>query len=236
MISGIDARQFGEKIASALERVARDIAEGDAVHEDPTSGQIAGRIKEALVDFETETIAWQTTVAEGSKGRGKLHARSLTSKVVGSEEDYFGADLVICLDIETPETSVRKGFFVQSKSLSFGRHMTKKMNDELREQCRKMVSVTAASIVFLYSEHGIHVVPASAVLASQHRDIYSLSTWSAKVLFHDFSICWFGDPYIQATDPKSLESLRRITRAREALLFRGRPNSRPYSEMEFTLD
>jgi hypothetical protein len=223
MLSTEDTSEFARKVAEAVTRVAEDYAVGDAVHENPISGQLTGRVKETLDGFETANVRWQVETASDIKGRARLRTRQLTSQGAGSEETRFGADMIFCLDIELRDYVVRKGFLVQSKRLAHGKHLDKTTADELRRQCAKMLAVTPASMVFLYSENGIHVVPATAVAASASYDIYNLETYDVGVLFRDFAICWFGDPLLQATDQASLERLRELADAREALLFKGEP-------------
>ena len=222
MLSEDDASLFGGKVAQAIKNVAEDYAAGDVVHENPFSGQLTGRIKETLRQFETPRVRWQVDSAS-DKGRARLRARQLTSQGTGSEETKFGADIIICIDIALSDYSVKKGFLVQSKRLEPGKLLDKATADDLRGQCSKMLSVTPASMVFLYSEVGVHVVPATAVAASTSYDIYSIPTYDMGILFKDFAKCWFGDPLIQATDPASLERLRALAEARDALLFKGRP-------------
>jgi hypothetical protein len=222
MLSYEDIEGFGGKVSQAIDRVVEDYAAGDAVHENPFSGQLTGRVKETLREFETSGVRWQVDSAS-DKGRARLRARQLTSQGADTEESRFGADIIFCLDIGLSDYNAKKGFLVQSKRLEPGTHLNKVTSDELREQCSKMLAVTPASMVFLYSSRGVHVVPATAVAASTTYDIYTLPTYAMRVLFDDFAMCWFGDPLLQATDPASLERLRALAEAREALLFKGQP-------------
>lgn len=215
------------KITNAIGRFASDIKSGDVVHEDPMSGQLTGRLKEALQDYQTPNIVWQAEqVTNPDKGRAKLKARQLTSKGSGSEETEIGADIIFCIEIETPEYSIKKGFLVQAKRLPFYKPMPTSELSILQDQCRKMLDVSAASFVFLYSDRGVHAVPASTVASSKSNNIYELPTYSCETLFFDFAICWYGDPLLQATDLASLSSLCRLTSADEALLVRAKEVAR----------
>lgn len=222
MLPEEDAEGFAGRVAEVFGRVATDIAEEDAVHENPISGQLTGRVKESLHSFRTPHILWSLDAAKPDEGRAGLRTRQLTSQGYGSEEAPLGADIIFCLDIETSTYSVQKGFLAQAKVLPYRSLLKTDVAIELRKQCRKMLSVTPASMVFLYSANGIHVVPATAVAASTTRDIYSLPTYDVGTLFYDFAICWFGDPTITSTDKASLENLKRVAGVREALLFKGR--------------
>lgn len=223
MLPDEDAEGFAARVAEVFGRVATDIAEEDAVHENPISGQLTGRVKESLREFKTPNIVWSVDGAGPDHGRAGLRARQLTSQGrSGSEEKPLGADIIFCLDIQTSTYSVQKGFLAQAKVLPYQQLLETDVAIALREQCKKMLSVTPASMVFLYSANGIHVVPATAVAASTSRDIYRLPTYDVRILFYDFAICWFGDPIITSTDKASLEKLKTLAGAREALLFKGR--------------
>lgn len=214
-----DAAEFGARLAGATSRVADDYVAGDVVHEEPFTDQLCGRLKETLHEFETENIRWQVDVATGDKGRARLRMRSLTKT---KEEPLHGADLVMVLDIELGDYSVRKGLLAQAKRLEPGAKMDADEWRRLRGQCERMLEVTSESVVFLYHKGGVTPISATAVLAYQERDLFSIDTWPIEILYSDFAMCWKGDPHIQATDPASLEALRLVTDARAAVRFVGR--------------
>jgi hypothetical protein len=219
MIDGEDATDFASRLAGATNRVVRDYREGDVVHEEPFSDQLCGRLKETLEGFETDNIVWQADVAVADKGRARLRARTLTKNV---EEPALGGDIIMVLDVETPEYVIKKGFFAQAKRLERGASIETREHKRLLEQCDKMLSVTPASMVFLYGRHGVHVVPAAAVAQHKGPNLYDIQTYSLEVLYTDFALCWFGDPRIVATDRASLEDLRARFDAEAAIRFIGR--------------
>lgn len=218
MLEKDDADLFAAKLAAATARVVEDYADGDVVHEEPFSDQLCGRLKETLQSFETPNVRWHVDVAIGGEGAGRLKMRSLTKY---KEEPLFGADLVMVLDLQLRDYSVRKGLLAQSKKLEIGDRMTPAEWGRLREQCQEMIEVTPASMVFLYSKSGVMPVSAAAVLAYKDRDLHRLVHYDIGIFYKDFAICWFGDPLIQATDPASLEALRILTDARAAVRFTG---------------
>ncbi|WP_165323098.1 hypothetical protein [Rhizorhabdus phycosphaerae] len=126
------------------------------------------------------------------------------------------------LDIDTPVYSARKGFLAQAKRLDVGKAIDLPEHRRLINQCEKMLSVTAASMVFLYSTKRVHVVPAAAVVQHKDTNLYDILTYSLHWLYHDFAICWFGDPAIQATDRVALEGLRDRLDARAGVRLVGR--------------
>jgi hypothetical protein len=67
----------------------------------------------------------------------------------------------------------------------------------------------------------IPVIPATAVLAADAENLWSIPTWNYRIIFFNFAICWFGDPRFQLTDPVTLEGLRTLLDARAALRFVG---------------
>ena len=219
MLEEADAEEFAAQLAGATMRVVHDYDGEDVVGEPAFSDQLCGRLKETLEDFETPTIRWQADVATHLKGYGRLKARTLTP---WKEEPELGADIVMVLDVDTPDFVVRKGFLAQAKRLDPGKLIDTSEHGRLIEQCEKMLYVTPASMVFLYSAKGVHVVPAAAVIQHKGRNLYDLVTYDAFVLYRDFAICWFGDPRIQATDRLTLASLRETLDANAAVRFVGR--------------
>lgn len=218
MLDKDDADLFAAKLAAATARVVQDYEEGDVVHEEPFSDQLCGRLKETLHEFETPNVRWQVDVAIGGEGAGKLKMRSLTKY---KEEPLFGADLVMVLDLQLRDYSIRKGLLAQSKKLEVGNRMTPADWKRLREQCQEMIEITPASMVFLYSKSGVMPISAAAVLAYNDRDLHRLVHYDIGIFYKDFAICWLGDPLVQATDPASLEALRILADARAAIRFTG---------------
>jgi len=219
MLDEADADGFATKLAAATGRAVRDYGDEDVVNEEPFSDQLCGRLKETLESFKTANIDWQVDVAQASLGRGRLRARTLAKH---KEEPDLGADLVMTLDIDTPTYSVRKGFLAQAKRLQPGKLLSNEKHRELIGQCDRMLSVTPASMVFLYSTEEVTVVPAAAVMALRHTNLWKIVTYEIEILYRDFAICWFGDPRLQSTDRQSLEGLRAATGANAALRFSGR--------------
>jgi hypothetical protein len=220
MLTEIDAQEFGERLADATARVAGDYVIGDVADEESFTGQLCGRLKETLLGFETPNVRWQVEVALGGKGRAHLRARSLTKT---KEEPLHGADLVMVLDLQLDDYRVRKGLLAQAKRLEPGQNMSASELQRLRGQCEKMLSITPASMVFLYHTEGVTPISATATLAYQNRDLFEISTWPMNIFYIDFVKCWIGDPQIQATDQASLEALRMLVDARAAIRFVGTP-------------
>jgi len=219
MIDRDDATDFAKKLAGATNRTVRDYLEEDVVFEEPFSDQLCGRLKETLEGFETDNIIWQADVVSAEKGRARFKARTLTKN---KEEPDLGGDIIMVLDVETNDYDIKKGLLVQAKRLQQGMRIDATEHRRLLVQCNKMLSVTPASMVFLYGDHGVHVVPAAAVAQHKGQNLYDIQTYDISILYTDFALCWFGDPRIQATDRASLEGLRERFGAEAAIRLIGR--------------
>ena len=219
MMTEDDADAFAGKLAGATKRCVKDYGDLEVRHEESFSDQLCGRLKETLEGFATAHIDWQTDIARPGTGRARLSATTLT-KI--KEEPLFGADIVMVLDVQTPNYSVRKGFLVQAKRLEPGGTMPTAEYGRLLNQCARMISITPSSMVFLYHSGGVKVVPAAAVLALNSRRLFDIVSYEIDILYRDFAICWYGDTRLQAADQTSLEGLRTLVDAESAVAFRGR--------------
>jgi hypothetical protein len=219
MLSMEDIGPFATKLAGATARTVHDYASGEIRHEEPFSGELSGRLKETLQDFETENVTWQVDIVAQKKGRARLMAASLSKY---DEEPEFGADLVFVIDIEMPDYRVKKGFLVQSKRLEVGANLPEAERKRLVEQCERMLAITQDAFVFLYSKSGVTPLRANAVVAAEGRNLYSLPTYNIATVYADFALCWVGDRNIEAADRRALEVLRERVNAESAILFRGR--------------
>ncbi|WP_322889992.1 MULTISPECIES: hypothetical protein [unclassified Yoonia] len=220
MITEADARELAEKLAEATKRVERDYEEEDIGGEEDFSSQLCGRLKETLDSFQTETIVWQVETDEAGTGRGTFKARTL-SKV--SEEPFFGADLIMVIDVAGAGYEVKKGFLAQAKRLEPGKYLSTDAYNDLRKQCGDMLNVTSASYVFLYSTTGVTVVSANAVTAALNQDLWALPTYDLEILYYDFAICWIGDQRLRTTTRRSLKDLRASLDANAAIKVLGTP-------------
>lgn len=218
MLTEDDADLFAKKVANATNRVVRDYELGDVADEEGFSGQLCGRLKETLEDFSTPAIRWQVDAAIDSRGYGHLSARTLEKQ---TEEPIFGADIVMTLDVRTDGYEMQKGFLAQAKRLEPDNTLNNRDHRRLLRQCELMVSFTPSSMVFLYSKKGVHVIPATAVLALRGADLWSIVTNDLVFLYREFAICWFGDPRLVATSKATLRGLRELTGVSGALRFKG---------------
>jgi hypothetical protein len=228
MLSQEDIAIATEVLAQAAEATARDLAADDVAGEEDFSGQLIGRCKQKLEDLHTPNARWRVAAAitEADDGPARpsirFSARQTKSKGPGSEESWSGADLLMVLEIKSPDYEVRKGVLVQAKRLEPGKQLAIRDARNLRSQCKDMLDLTPSSFVFIYSETGVITLSASIVEGSERRDLHQLEQWpnSTNIFFMDFMKCWTGDPRLSATDREALAVLRAESNARNALLLK----------------
>lgn len=195
-------REIGAVISDAIDLSIDALREGRVEQEPAFTDRMLGAIEGALNGYRTKGIRWS--------------AKTLTDRGKNSQESRHGADFMGVLNIALPDFTVSKGFLAQAKMVR-GRYGVN-MRD-LREQCERMLNLSSASFVFLYSREGVRVIPAVAVLGSDANllDHYSRS---ASRFFEEHLECFIGDRNIQSATPDSLEALCERYECRSALLLR----------------
>ena len=189
------------RIAVAANRTVDEYTVGHIEHEPEFTGEMLGRMKEAMNGFVTRGVRWT--------------AKVLTSQGPNAQENLFGADFMGVLEFDLPEYRVKKGFLAQAKRIERGQHVTSREWDRMVQQCNQMLSITTESFVFVYSRSGIIIVPAVTIVSATNpcnpHDFYSRTTLR---FYKDHFECSVGDQAISSADIKTLEHLR----ARNALL------------------
>ena len=193
-------REVARRIAGATDRSVEALREGRVEHEPAMTDRMLGAIEESIHLAEIRGIRWQ--------------AKTLTDRGRRAQEAQYGADFMGVLNIDLPDFKVGKGFLAQAK-LVRGRSVGGL--EELQDQCRKMLDLSADSFVFLYSRDGITVVPALSVLASRQSPL-SLYNRSVQKFFEDHLACFIGDRLIHSPTPESLTALRDTFDARRLFL------------------
>jgi|SRR5712672_150532 len=229
-IEDIDIAVGALKEAAAA--TARDFGAEDVAGEEDFSGQLIGRLKGTIDFLKTPHARWHVGAAIGpddvpAVSTVRFSGRQMGPKGRGSEETWSGADLLLVLEIRTPNYEIRKGVLVQAKRLESGRSLPSDGVLRLKSQCRDMLDLSAASFVFLYARTDLTVISATAVEGSDRRDLHALVQFSDStcVFLSDFLKCWIGDPRLTATDRESLAVLRALARARNALLIKAEQTS-----------
>ena len=194
------------RIADAANHTVQEFILDHVEHEPEFTGEMLGRMKEAMNDFVTRDIRWT--------------AKVLTSQGPKAQENLFGADFMGVVEFDLPEYRVTKGFLAQAKRVEHDQRITPREWDRMVQQCEQMLTITAESFVFIYSRSGIIIVPAltitSATTPTNPHEFYSRT---ALRFYKDHFECKVGDRAVSSADIETLERLK----ARHALYLGASP-------------
>lgn len=157
--------KFAAAIAKATEITSSRVlnrykGRGLKGREEDFSSQLAGEITDHLID--------QIAAEVGQLSNEKVKFDCLVYKK--KTEKVVGADLAGSISYPSQRGSNPKVYLAQAKIGSIkGSKYSSALNiragdKNLLKQCKDMLAITPASFVFVYSEAGVHVVPASAVV------------------------------------------------------------------------
>jgi hypothetical protein len=150
-------------------------------------------------------------------------AKSLTDRGRGSQESEFGADFMAVFRVDLRDFTIAKGFLGQSKLVEPMDSFPSAEASRLKLQCKKMLSHSPASFVFLYSQQsGIMVVPASEVIAARDCNPHELTAMPMGKFYEQHFECFIGDHSIKAADVAALEALREKFAARRLFHLAGK--------------
>lgn len=194
------------RIADAANHTLDEYVAGHVEHEPEFTGEMLGRMKEAMNGFVTRGVIWT--------------AKTLTSQGPKAQENVFGADFMGVLEFDLPEYHVKKGFLAQAKRIEQGERVASREWERMVEQCKQMLAMTTEAFVFVYARSGIIIVPALTIASATARcnphDFYSRT---AQRFYKDHFECFVGDQALSSADIKTLERLK----ARNALLLAASP-------------
>ena len=159
-------------------------------YEPVITGGLATSLRTAL-NGQIQDLIWSAHVLKSGTGSGR-------------EETTTGADLLIHVQLDTPSLKYSKGVLVQAKRLEPAVTMTTDQYSELVEQCKKMLRITAASFVFDYARVGMRCAPASLVIRSDMRKLYSQCAWTPYRFFLELFRSFIGDPNITSAKVRDL--------------------------------
>lgn len=196
-------RDAAERVGAAAEGTLSALRDGRVEQEPAFTDRMLGRIEHAMDGYTHNGVSWR--------------AKTLTDRGRGAQESRFGADFFGVLDINLPGYTARKGFLAQAKLIEPGESMKTKDFEEMQEQCRKMLRLSADSFVFLYSRQGIFSVPALAVVSSSRTNPHNFYSRSVARFYEEHFACFFGDPRISGIEITSLEILAAEYEARSAI-------------------
>jgi hypothetical protein len=195
---------YETRLLSSLKKAMKEIEDAitqkyEYEQEEALTGRLAGAIE---------------NIFSRNKVMGAFTTHVFTAKGSKSEEHDCGADLGVVFNVKSSDFNVTKGFLMQSKKedgikiqQTAPSILVKHKNDQLlKDQTEKMLKITPDSFVFVYSNEGIFVVPASSIYGSNS----SASLYGKRFanFFSEFFMCFIGDTRLVAFDQASLDRLR----------------------------
>ncbi|OAI22056.1 hypothetical protein A1351_20695 [Methylosinus sp. R-45379] len=186
-------REAASRIGEAVERVTGALVEGRVEQEPAFTDRMLGSIEHVMNGFESRGVQWQ--------------AKTFTDRGPGAQESRVGADFAGVFTAKLPDFEVNKGFLAQAKLINPGERMSKKESKRLRDQCDKMLSISPASFVFLYTPYGVSVVPAISIHGSQSREPHEFYQRSVTRFFEEHFESFIGDRRLHAATPAGLATV-----------------------------
>jgi hypothetical protein len=203
-------RKAVNKIAAAARQALQDLEDGRVQQEPAFTDRFIAYVQSQLHGRSLAGVCW-SAVTLPDRGRN-------------SAESQLGADLLSVVRFDLPGFSVTKGFLAQAKLVEPATSFSTAESQKLKEQCEKMLAVSPASFVFLYSlQSGVQVVPAIEVVGARDCNPHELTTRSIPQFFTEHFECFIGDRRFSAADGRQLEILREEYRARRVLALVARP-------------
>jgi hypothetical protein len=196
-------RDAAERIAEAAEATTTALRDGRLEQEPAFTDRMLGRIEQAMDGYSHHGVSWK--------------AKTLTDRAQNAQESEFGADFFAVLEIKIQGYSVTKGFLAQAKLIEPNESMRSREFEEMQGQCAKMLKLSPASYVFLYSQAGITVVPALAVVGSARLNPHNLYQRSVSRFYEEHLASFIGDQRISAPNITTLEVLAADFAARSGL-------------------
>jgi len=194
------AAKAAKVIGTAIQGAEIALSEGRIEQEPAMTDRMLARIEQALEYREIGGITWQ--------------AKTLTDRGRNAQESKMGADFIGVLDVRVSGYFVEKGFLAQAKMIRRGGFMDMR---DLVQQCERMLSLSPDSYVFLYTEKGVFVTSATAVVAASG-NLSAVHTEKAQKFFLSHLMCMVGDRAISSPTPAGLDELLQKANARRGLL------------------
>lgn len=191
-------RESAHKVAEAIDHTVEGYVDGRIEQEPAFTDRMLGSIEETLSGFQVKGVTWQ--------------AKTLSDRGRHAQEKKYGADFMGVLEVSLPEYNVRKGFLAQAKIIDSWFIDFR----ELHSQCERMLKLSPASFVFLYSKKGVTVVPAISVVATSANPTELYSRNAAR-FFEEHFESFIGDRNIAVPKIEALDELRGRYEARSLL-------------------
>jgi hypothetical protein len=193
------AAKAAKVIGAAIQGAEVALSEGRIEQEPAMTDRMLGRIEQALENLEIGGITWK--------------AKTLTDRGRNAQESKFGADFFGVLDVRVPGYYVQKGFLAQAKMIRRWGFLDTR---DLVQQCERMLILSPDSFVFLYTEKGVQVTSATAVVAASG-NLSAVHKEKAQKFFLSHLLCMIGDRAISSPTPAGLDELVQRANARRGL-------------------
>jgi len=163
-------------VMHAIRVVMKAIRDGSVSHEDDINPYLLGKMD--AIKSKHFSI----------NGRVFKHRRGSAN-----EEGTFGADILLVVDVLIRGKQMKKGVLIQAKMPgSF---------HGLKEQCKKMTSITKDSFVLIYNDTGFAFQRASIYTG----DAFDLNdTYEDRDFFRHVLLCFIGDHRLDSINPDIL--------------------------------
>lgn len=201
-------RKSAKRISEAANKVTHSLSVGQVEQEPAFTDRMLGRIEEAMTNYSIKGVRWE--------------AKTLTDRGPYAQEARFGADFIGVLDIHLPGYSVKKGFLAQAKLIEPDDPMSTANYSRMRDQCKRMLKLSAASFLFLYCRQGIFVVPALSVVSADRCNPHELYKRSIARFYEEHFECFVGDHRISVPHIGTLEGIQREMTAKRLLFLKAR--------------
>ncbi|MDJ0677811.1 MAG: hypothetical protein QNJ36_20915 [Calothrix sp. MO_167.B42] len=197
------------KISEVEKRTLDAWREGRIEQEPAITDRLLGVMEEVLNKKRFAGVQWEV--------------KTLTDRGKGSQEAEFGADFMAVFKLSLDGYEVNKGFLAQAKLVEPSQSFNINEFDRLKKQCEKMLNLSPASFVFVYSQQsGIVVVPAIEVLAAQRPcNPHELINKKMRQFYQEHFECFIGDRNIHKANSQGLEELCQIHEARKLVFLSG---------------
>ena len=190
------ANQFAKAISTAADKIGERVIErfrdrDTKGREEDISSQLAGELTGHLIEEVAEQV--KDIQVPGIDFDAVVYKKKTENKV--------GADLAGSVIYKAGDQSHAKVFLVQAKvATSASRidlhNIELKAGDyRLLKQCKDMLAITPAAFVFIYSEFGVHVVPAASVVRSGRSSVDTKEHYYRELgsFYEEVYKCFTGD-------------------------------------------
>ena len=195
-------RKAARKVATAADHTCQALREGRVEQEPAFTDRLLGSIETELDQFRSNGLFWR--------------AKTLTDRGRGAQEAEYGADFMAVFSVDVDGCRYSKGFLAQAKLVPPETRNSESLR--LARQCEKMLAMTSAAYVFLYSPDAVSILPALTVLGADGAALWKLHRRSVSRFFEDHFASFIGDRRMSAATPDTLTIMAGEFTARSAIL------------------